>query len=319
MPAIFIKLTIAKQVKIPIKWRVYIKIIYTFFVNFAAMRFLKLALLGICSLLFSGTTSRVEPVSCREILNRMLDSIRVIKTQRYHLKSTERVDGHLFFAESTVKINERPKKIYFKSLEKNVEVLWVEGENKGNAIVHSRSLPFMNMDLDPYGAIMRKNQHHTIFDLGFPYIGKTLATTILKTNKDFDKHFSYAGTVNWNRSECFQLLISYPEYKWIEHITKKGETVNAIAALYNTSDFKIRYRNDLSSYFGAIKEGKKIMVPIPYSNRAIVFIDKRNYLPVNLKVYDEEGLFEAYEFYNVRINKPFAADEFSKDFKDYDF
>ena len=282
------------------------------------MRFLRTAVVSTLPLLFMGATIPSENISCRELLSTMLDSIRAVKTQQYDLKATERVEGHLLFAESKVKINQHPKKIYFNSVEKGIEVLWVEGENKGNAIVHARSIPFINMDLDPYGAIMRKNQHHTIFDLGFHYIGYTLAITMAKT-KDFDKHFSYAGTLLWNKTECFQLLISYPEYKWIEHITKKGETVTSIAEQYNTSDFKIRYKNDLSSYFGAIKEGKRLWIPSPYSNRAILFIDKKRFLPVNLKVFDEEGLFEAYEFYNIRINKPFAADEFSKEYKHYNF
>lgn len=282
------------------------------------MRFFRAALFISFLQLFSGAIVPSHTISCKDIITTMLDSIKAVRTQQYDLKSTERVDGHLLFAESRVKINEHPKKIYFNSLAKGIEVLWVQGENKGNAIVHARNVPFVNMDLDPYGAIMRKNQHHTIFDLGFHYIGRTIATTLHKT-KDFDKHFSYAGTLTWNKTECFQLLISYPEYKWIEHVVKKGETVTSIAQLYNTSDFKIRYKNDLSSYFGVIKEGKRLSVPIPYSNRAILFIDKKKFLPVNLKVYDEEGLFEAYEFYNIRTNKLFAIDEFSKDYKDYNF
>jgi hypothetical protein len=252
-------------------------------------------------------------------LKNLLDSVRKIKTTRYELKATERVDNHLLFSESIIKINEHPQKIYFCGPEKNIEVLWVENSNRGNAIVHSKSLPFVDMDLDPYGAIMRRKQHHTIFDLGFHYIAKTLETTILKSPKDFDKHFSYAGTLVWNKTDCYQILISFPEYKYIEHITKKGETVTSIAHFYNTSDFKIRYKNDLSSYFGAIKEGKRLLIPIPYSNKAILLVDKKTFLPTSIKIYDEEGLFEAYEFYNVQINKPFAFDEFSKDFKEYDF
>lgn len=283
------------------------------------MRFFKLIVFISIFFLFTGANSSIKTVSCKEILAKMLDSIKAIKTQQYYLKATERVENHLLFAESIVKINEYPKKIYFKSLEKNVEVLWITGANKGNAIVHSKNLPFINMDLDPYGAIMRKNQHHTIFDLGFHYIGQTLAATILQSSKTFDKHFSFAGTLTWDKKECFQLLISYPDYKWIQHITKKGETVTHIAKLYNTSDFKIRYKNDLSSYFGTIKEGKQLLVPVPYSNRAILFIDKKTCLPINLKVYDEEGLFEAYEFYNIQINKSFAENEFSTAFKDYNF
>ena len=290
-----------------------------FFINFAAMQFLKTSLFIVFSFFFFGSTLPASRTSCRELLIKMFDSVAIIKTQQYDLKATERVDGHLLFAESSVKINEHPKKIYFNSYLKGIELLWVQGENKGNALVHSRSVPLLNVDLDPYGSVMRKNQHHTIFDLGFRYITKTLSMTLSKTTKDVDKHFAFAGTVTWNKTECFQLLISYPEYRYIEHITQKGETVTTIAHHYHTSDFKIRYKNDLSSYFGVIKEGKKLQVPIPYANRAILFIDKKTYLPVNLKVYDEEGLFEAYEFYNIQINKIFAPEEFSKNYKGYGF
>jgi hypothetical protein len=268
---------------------------------------------------FAGATGGGESVSCREIIQSMLDSIRNIRTQTCDVKAMERVDGHLLFAESHIKVNVSPRKIYFHNPEKGIEVLWVEGTNKGNASVHSRSVPLVNFDLDPYGSIMRKDQHHTVFELGSPYIGVTIANTIVKAPKDFDKHFAYAGTLTWNNHECYQILISYPEYKYVEYITKKGETVTSISQKMNTSDFKIRYKNDLGSYFGAIKEGKKLLIPVPYSNRAILFIDKKTFIPLNVKVYDEEGLFESYEFYNVKINPGFAANEFSKNYKDYGF
>lgn len=269
--------------------------------------------------LFLGATTTQKNMNCREIIETMLDSIKKIKTQRCDIKSTERVNGRLLFAESRIKINFSPRKIYFHNPEKGIEVLWVEGTNRGNASVHSSSMPLVSFDLDPYGSIMRKDQHHTIFDLGIPYIGITIANTILKAPKDFDKHFKYAGTLSWNNKECHQVIIDYPEYKYIEYITKKGETVTSISQKLNTSDFKIRYKNDLSSYFGTIKEGKKLLIPVPYSNKAIVYIDKKTCLPLNIKVYDEEGLFESYEFYNVRINTTFASDEFLKSYKDYNF
>ncbi|MDF2437430.1 MAG: hypothetical protein K0Q95_1806 [Bacteroidota bacterium] len=249
----------------------------------------------------------------------MLDSIKNIRTQRYDVKSTERVDNHLLFARSHIKINLSPKKIYLFNPEKNIEVLWVHGSNGGNALVRSGSVPLMNFNLDPYGSIMRKDQHHTIFDLGFQYIGVIFANTIIKAPKDFDKHFLYAGSVNFENHDCHQIVINYPEYKYVEYTTVKGETVTSISQKLNTSDFKIRYINDLSSYFGAIKEGKKLKIPIPYANKAIVYIDKKSALPISLKVYDEEGLFEGYDFSNVQINKPFADNEFSKSYKDYGF
>ncbi len=283
------------------------------------MKIIRSFIIVLIPLLFLGATPQKDNLSCKEIIVRMLDSIRNIRTQKFDLKSTEHVGEHFLFAESSIKINILPKKIYFKSLLKGIELLWVEGSNKGNALVHSHSIPLINFDLDPFGSIMRKDQHHTIFELGSTYIGVTIANVILKDPSGFDKHFAYAGTLVWDNRECYQVLISYPEYKYIEYITKKGETVSSIALKLNTSDFKIRYKNDLSSYFGSIKEGRKLLIPTPYSNKGILYIDKKTFIPINVKIYDEEGLYEAYEFYNVKINQNFMSDEFLKSYKDYGF
>jgi hypothetical protein len=269
--------------------------------------------------LFIGSSTQKNVPTCREIILHTLDSIKNIRTQTCDVKSNERIGNRFLTAESHIKINTNPKKIYFHSKAKGIELLWAEGVNKGNAIVHSQSIPLINFDLDPYGSIMRKDQHHTILDLGSSFIGITIANTILSSPKDFDKHFAYAGTITWNNVECYQINISYPEYKYIEYTTKKEETVTSIARKLNTSDYKIRYKNDLSSYFGSIKEGKKLTIPIPYSNKAIMYIDKKTYIPINIAVYDEEGLYEAYEYTHMHINQTFKSDEFLKSFKEYDF
>ncbi|MCE3279819.1 MAG: hypothetical protein K0S44_2010 [Bacteroidetes bacterium] len=286
---------------------------------FAIMQLLRISIGLLLIFLIAGAVSQPKTVSCREIIDQMLDSIKNIKTQRYHVRSTERVGSHLMFAGSTVKIDLNPKKIYLFNEEKNIEVLWVSGKNNNNALVRSGSVPLMNFNLDPYGSIMRKDQHHTIFDLGFQYIGFTIANTIVKAPKDFDKHFLYAGSVKFDNHDCHQIVINYPEYKFIEYITGKGETVTSIAQKLNTSDFKIRHINELSSYFGTIKQGKKLLIPTPYANKAILYIDKKSAIPLSIKIYDDEGLFESYDFTHVIINKPFAENEFSKSFKGYGF
>jgi hypothetical protein len=286
---------------------------------FVIMHLLRITICFLLLLVFSGADKVPKVVSCREIIEQMLDSIKIIKTQRYDVKSTERVGEHILFAESKIKINSNPKKIYFNSPKKGIEVLWVQGQNNNNAVVHSGSIPLMNFNLDPYGSLMRKDQHHTIFDLGFHYIGITIANTIVKAPKDFDKHFLYAGTIIFENHDCHQIVINYPEYKYIEYVTGKGETVTSISQKLNTSDFKIRYSNDLSSYFGEIKAGKKLLIPTPYSNKAILYIDKKTSIPLSIKIYDENGLFESYDFSNVIINKPFQENEFTKSYKDYGF
>ena len=283
------------------------------------MVFLRLIFIFFVMFLFTGNTLPRKKISCLEIVAHMLDSIKHIKTQTYDLKATERVNGKFMHAESTLKINTTPKKIYFKSKLKGVEVLWIQGQNKGDAIVHSPSFTLVNLNLDPYGSLMRKDQHHTIFELGLQQIGIIVANTIVKAPKDFEKHFAYAGTIVWNNTDCYQLLVNFPEYKYVEYTVQKGETVTDIARKMHTSDFKIRYKNGLSGYYTTLKEGKKIIVPIPYATKVLMYIDKKKYLPVSVKIYDEEGLFEAYDFYNITINKAFAPEEFSVNYKGYNF
>lgn len=283
------------------------------------MLFFRVILIVSAFFLFTGNTIPVSKTMCMEIVSHMLDSMKHIKTQTYDLKATERVNGKFLHAESTLKINTTPKKIYFKSKLKGVEVLWIQGQNNGDAIVHSPSFTLANLNLDPYGSLMRKDQHHTIFDLGLQHIGIIVANTIVKAPKDFEKHFAYAGSIVWNNTDCYQLLISFPDYKYVEYTVQKGETVTDIARKMNTSDFKIRYKNELSGYYTNLKEGKKIMIPMPYANKVLMYIDKKSYLPVSVKVYDEEGLFEAYDFYNITVNKTFASEEFSVNYKGYNF
>lgn len=283
------------------------------------MRLLRISTIVIFSLLFLMGTYPEEVPSCRVIVSRVLDSIKSIKTQECIVKSIEKTGGSLSFAESHIKLNINPKKIYYKSEKKGTELLWIQGKNKGDALINARALPFMNIDLDPYGSLMRRGNHHTIFDLGFQYIGTIVANTIVNAPGGFDKHFSYGGSITWNDIECYQIIIDFPDYKYIEYTTSKGETAFSIAKKLSTSDYKIRVKNDLSSYYGSIKEGKRLTVPTPYAKKVVLFINKKTYLPQTVKIYDELGLFESYEFYDVKINIPFAEDEFSEDNEDYGF
>ena len=42
-------------------------------------------------------------------------------------------------------------------------------------------------------------------------------------------------------------------------------------------------------------------------------------LPVVIKIYDEQGLFEQYEYHNLQVNPVLKDIEFTKAYKDYKF
>lgn len=268
---------------------------------------------------FRGEPVPAEAGNCRKVIHAMFDSIRKVENIRYLLFSSERVNGKQLTAQTFMKVNVTPRKIHMFNPVKGLQILYVSGWNNNNALVKSKSFPFMNFNLDPLGGVMRKDQHHTIFELGFTYIGTAIATGVLRSGKDFDKEFHYIGNATFDKKDCHHIEIRVLDFKYFTYKTGKGETVASLARKFNVADYKIRTKNDLSSYYGTIKEGKELLIPSHYASKITLYVDKKSGLPVVLKAYDDEGLYESYEFHNLKVNTEFASDEFTKGYKDYSF
>ena len=77
--------------------------------------------------------------------------------------------------------------------------------------------------------------------------------------------------------------------------------------------------NPKISWYNDVKEGQVIRVPNAYAKVSLLLIDKEFMLPVNNKVFDDKGLFETYEYYNLQVNTVITQEEFDKNFKGYNF
>ncbi len=77
--------------------------------------------------------------------------------------------------------------------------------------------------------------------------------------------------------------------------------------------------NPQISDYTDVKAGQIIQIPDAYAKLTLLTIDKELLIPVNNKVFDDKGLFETYEYHNVIVNSTIAPEEFTKDYKDYDF
>jgi len=279
---------------------------------------LSVAILGFCLLLASFSPKpRTATYNSRKILNDVLDSIGAIKTLRYNLQCSERIKGVMQHTESKVKLQVSPRKLYLSL--KSPELLWVQGTNGGEALVNPGSFPYMNLNLDPYGSLMRKDQHHTIHEMGLQYLAEILKDGIKKAGDDVDKYFVILGEEKYNGRACYKLSIAFPAFAWFPYTVKKDETITSIARKLHVSEYMILENNPKVSWYDDVKAGQIIQVPDGYAKLTLLLIDKEYLLPVNNKVYDDKGLFETYEYYNLQVNPPIAAEEFTKDYKDYHF
>lgn len=219
--------------------------------------------------------------------------------------------------ESVVKLQVSPRKLYLYL--KGPEVLWIEGQNNGNALVNPGTFPYVNMNLDPHGSLMRKDQHHTIHEMGFTYLRDVLGALVKKAGDKFDKYFSYTGEDKWNGRPCHKLLINYSEFAYTTYTVKKGENLVTIARKLNVGEYMILEQNKEVSDYDDVKEGDKLQVPNAYAKMVILYVDKQHHLPVSIKIFDDKGLYESYEYYTLLVNPTIADEEFTKTYKDYNF
>lgn len=275
-------------------------------------------IITICVLFTSFSPKKAKVAyNSREILNSVLHSISGIKTMRYNLQCKERIKGKMQHTESEVKLQISPRKLYLSL--KGPEVLWLEGINNGEALINPGAFPYMNLNLDPFGSLMRKDQHHTIHEMGLQYLAEILKDGIRRAGDMFDKYFVILGEEKYDGRDCYKLSIAFPDYSWKPYTVKKGENITSIARKLYVSEYMILEKNSGLSWFNDVKTGQVIQVPDAYAKLTLLLIDKEKLLPVNNKVYDERGLFETYEYYNLQINPSISDEEFSEAYKDYNF
>ena len=253
-----------------------------------------------------------------KILSQMNDSIKNIRLLRVNIAAVERLETGYSQAFSEIKLQTHPRRIYFKNPLKKLEILFNSGKSNNKALVRPNSFPFFSLHLDPNGNLMRKNQHYTIHEVGFEFVGKAIALTISK-DKEGLGNFKYSGKGSKNGYNCHIVEYENKNFSYVDYVVGEKETVSYIASKLIVNDYLIRFKNDLLNDYGYVKKGRILKVPNLYCKKAVIFVDEKLFLPVVVNLSDDVGIFENYEFTKIEINKPISEEEFSKGYKDYNF
>lgn len=264
--------------------------------------------------LFSSTALlAIEKVdSAKIIIDKMFISIDKIKTISFIVKNSERINGKILVGEQFVKYNANPEKIYIKLIKPTPgpEVLYVKGQNNNNAIYNPNSFPYIKLNLDPYGEMMRKNNHHTIFELSLRENKKLIEYLYL----NYYYAFTYNGVLKIKDKKYYMISIDMSDYKFLNYTIQSNENIRDIAKKRFLNEYKILEINPFIDFFDYSEKGKVIKIPNYYAKKIEIFIDESNYLPVSQRVYDEIGLFEKYDYTSITINPIFSESDFSSSF-----
>ena len=262
--------------------------------------------------------SQKSDLDCKEVVTKSLKAIKEVKGLKYHLKITERGKKGFNFYESSVKFNRNPRLIYLYI--KGIEVLWVQGSNDGKALVKPNSFPFFNLNLDPMGNLMRQDQHHTLNEMGYDYFAGIIQHTIDKLGPKFDDYFELAGEERINNRPCYKITINNRDFSYVDYTIGDNESITSIARKFYIAEYMILEKNPkFKDYFDILKKGEVIKIPTWYCKTVTMYIDQLYMLPVSMKVSDDKGLFEEYNYHFLQVNPKFEEGEFTKKYKDYGF
>lgn len=264
-------------------------------------------------------------ISNRKLAEDMLAKMATVKTLKYRLYKKERLSGGKYReSEMQIKYQKSPFAcyIYMYSPDPGVEVLYKEGVNNNKAFVNpnKKMVSFIDFDFDPKGKTLRKDEHHTLFENGFEYMRGILKATMRVADEEgkFDEYYKIEGEVNFKGRQCHKIVLTYPNFKWIDYKVQAGEDLVTIARKLFLSEYMIMDKNKLS-WYTSVKAGQTIKVPNIYAKKVIFYADKINLMPIYQEVHDDQGLFEEYHYINMLMNTPIAPEEFTKDYKDYNF
>jgi hypothetical protein len=249
------------------------------------------------------------------LLSRLSSSISSLKTLRCNVRAQERAGGKYQQARTAMKMSYNPLKVYLRN-DKGIEVLWVTGQNDGDAWVYPNSFPYVTLSLDPNGSIMRRNQHHSVVDAGFGTIADIIKGSAQRQDHTFERTFRYAGDTAIAGRPCYILRSDFPQFRYVTYKTTRSETLASIADRFGCGEFRIMERNDLAPD-APVPAGKTLQVPNGYGRRTIVCVDQKLFLPLVVQVHDDKGLFEKFEFSDIVANQTIAAAEFAKGYKGY--
>ena len=275
----------------------------------------------ICTIFLSATLPPSDDVF--SILKKMISQTDQIKGMQYEMKQVERIDGKLVDQKSLIKYDRVNFKIYAKQLvggTEGLEVLYHKGWNNKKALINPNGFPWINVSLSPFGNQMRSGQHHTLLDVGYELFAPIMES-MLNRHGDaaINSMAKNKGTRTFDGRQVWDININNSNFKWIDYVVKKGETLITIASKNKTSEYMIMMKNKGVDSYTDVKVGQTIKIPTEYAARITLFIDQQTSLPLVLKIYDDEGLFEHYEFLKLQIDPLFKSDEFSKNHKHYGF
>ena len=99
----------------------------------------------------------------------------------------------------------------------------------------------------------------------------------------------------------YKIAIEFINFKYYNLKVDRVENLTAIADRLYVNDYMLSELNDIDLW-DELKVRAILKVPNAYAKKIELYIDKANGLPLSQVVYDEIGVYEKYDFSDLKIN-----------------
>lgn len=243
------------------------------------------------------------------VAEKMLSAISNIHTLSMNITSTERLHDRTAVVSQKLEASFNPLKAKITFIKPNSGsiVMFHANQNDNEIQYMPNGFPYFNININPLGNLARRNNHHTILDVGFNYLADILEFELQK-----NPNLLTAKNGVYKNKNVFILEANHIDFDYVEYTMKPNENVRDVALKKRVSEYKIVQKNDILSFFDE-HTNKSILIPSYYCKYIKLIIDPENMLPLSIQNYDKNGLLEQYDYENVIVNPTFKSDYFNID------
>lgn len=255
------------------------------------------------------------------LIDKMIKAIDDHNEMEFKMYRSERSKNGFTDGKFYAKLINKPYKLYIKNFKPKPgsEILYIKGQNDDKALINPNSFPYFSISLDPDNNLLLAGGHHSLREAGFTLFSNMFKLYKVNYGEELYNRITYHGMFKWNDRVCYKISIDYPDYSTKKYTPKKGETLYSISRdqLLNIGklrEYNVKYDDD-----DILDESDEIIIQNVYAKKAVIFIDNENYFPIYQLIYDEEGLYEKYQYVDLNLDISFKNEEFTRDYSEYNF
>ena len=249
--------------------------------------------LALCLLLSSNVFSNTDLAA--GVIEKVRTAVSKLNRFSFELSNCERIEGEIKCGIQKVIVQQNPFKCHIIFVEPKTgdQLVFNEEWSDGDALYLPEDFPYIDMKLDPLGSQMRKDNHHTIFELGFSFFADLVGYYYRLKPESFKAVKLKNGSL--------RIISEFNDFKYNKERVVTTQTSRKFAQKRMICEHHIFERNKKRM----LRKDQLIEVPNYYYSRMEIDVDQTTWLPLHIRVYDDKGLFENYGFSDLNTNPVF--------------